>query len=180
MRSGHGDGLNLDQRARHRQAPTHGRAGGVGRCEECPVDLVVGGVMTPVGQHHRGLDHIVQPQTGQCENRLNSSEDVPGLGPNVTWTYQVPLGIDTGMSTDKHQVTYTYSVHMGNPWSELIRMDYVGPAFSARLSNLSESRVDGESRRRQGGNRLDFNEEPLTPQTSLEGRIGREGRLHVI
>ena len=28
-----------------------------------------------------------------------------GLGPNVAWTYQTPLSIDTGMATDKHEVT---------------------------------------------------------------------------
>ena len=90
MRSSHGNGLNLDQRTRPPQAPTDRGAGRVGRCEEGPVDLVIGSVMTPIGQHHCGLDHIVQAKTGQRENCLKSGEDVPGLGPNVAWTYQRP------------------------------------------------------------------------------------------
>ena len=94
--------------------------------------------MAPVGQHHRGLDHIIEPKTGQGENRLNSGEDVPGLGPNVAWTYQTPLGIDTGMSADKHEVTYTYSMRMRKLWVELVRMDDVGLALPTCLSNLSE------------------------------------------
>src|SRR2546430_16334268 len=110
MRSSHGNGLYLDQRARHPQAPTDSGACRVGRCEEAPVDLVISAVMTPVGQHHRGLNQIVQSETGQGEKCLNSSEDVSGLGPNVAWTYQTPLGIDTGMAANKHEVTYTYSV----------------------------------------------------------------------
>src|SRR5207249_4158023 len=180
MGSSHGDGLNLDQGARHVQAPTDRGACRVGRGEEGSIDLVIGVVMTPVGQHHRGLDHIVQSQTGQGENGLNSGEDMPGLGPNVAWTYQMPLGIDTGMAADKHEVTDAYPVRTGNLWRELIRMDDVRLVFLARLSHLREGRVDSEPRGGQGGNRLNFNEESLTPQAALEGRFGREGRLHVL
>src|SRR5205085_2947936 len=151
MGSSHGNGLNLDQGARHPQAPTDGRAGRVGRGKERPVDLVISTVMTPVGQHHRGLDHIVQFQTGQGENCLNSREDVPGLGPNVAWTYQMPLGIDTGMAADKHEVTDAYPVRTGNLWGEFIRMDDVGLMFLARLSHLCEGRINSEPRGSQGG-----------------------------
>ena len=59
MGSSHGHGLHLDQCPRHAQAPTDCRAGRVGGCKARPVDLVIGAVMTPVGQHYRGLDHIV-------------------------------------------------------------------------------------------------------------------------
>ena len=49
MRSGHGDGLNLDQRPRPSQAAADRRAGRVGGREEGPVHLVIGRVMTPIG-----------------------------------------------------------------------------------------------------------------------------------
>src|SRR5215471_9436004 len=135
--------------------------------------------MTPVSQHHRGLDHIVQSQAGQGENCLKSREDVPGLGPTVAWTYQPPLGIDAGMAADKPEVTDTYPVWTGNLRGELVRIDHIRRLFLTRLSNLCEGRIDGEPRGGQGRNRLNFDEEPLTPQTSLEGRVGREGRLHM-
>src|SRR5437016_4730733 len=180
MCSSHGNGLYLDQRARHPQAPTDSGACRVGGCEERPVDLVISAVMTPVGQHHRGLDHLVQPETGQGENCLKSREDVPGLGPNVAWTYQTPLGIETGMAADKHEVPDAYPVWTGNLRSELVRLNHVRMVFLARLPNLCEGRVDGEPWGGQGRHRLNFDEESLTPQTSLESRVGREGRLHMI
>src|SRR5712691_5710380 len=104
---------------------------------------------------------------------------MPGLGSNIAWTHQMPLGIDTGMTADKHEVTYAYPVRMGSLWSELIRIDHVRLVFLARLSSLREGRVNSEPRGGQGRNRLNFDEESLTPQTSLEGRVGREGRLHM-
>ena len=76
----------------------------------------------------------------------------PGYQYNVAWTYQTPLSIDTGMAADKHEVTYAYPVWTGNLWSELIRMDHVRLVFLARLSNLSEGRIDSESRGGQGCN----------------------------
>src|SRR5262249_55270462 len=48
-----------------------------------------------------------------------------------------------------------------------------------RLSNLCEGRVDGEPRGGQGRNRLNFDEESLTSQTSLESRAGGERRLYM-
>src|SRR4029453_8926411 len=104
---------------------------------------------------------------------------MPGLGSNVAWTYQTPLGIDTGVAADKHEVTDAYPVWTGNLWSELIRMDHVRLVFLTRLSNLREGRVDSEPRGGQNRNRLNFDKEPLTPQTSLERRVGREGHLHM-
>jgi hypothetical protein len=58
-------------------------------------------------------------------------------------------------------------------------MDHVRLVFLTRLSNLREGRVDSEPRGGQSRNRLNFDKEPLTPQTSLEGRVGREGHLHM-
>src|SRR5262249_14846171 len=115
----------------------------------------------------------------ESENGLNGREDVLGLGPNVAWAYQPPLGIDTGMATDKHEVTDAYPVRTGNLWRELLRMDYVRPPFLTCLSHPCERRVDSESRGGQSRNGLNFDEEPLTPKPSLEGRIGRAGRLQM-
>jgi hypothetical protein len=89
------------------------------------------------------------------------------------------LGINTRMAADKHEVTYAYPVRTGNLWSELVRLDHVRLAFLTCLSNLCEGRVDSEPRGSQGRNRLNFDEESLTPQTSLESRVGRERRLYM-
>src|SRR5262245_61358638 len=152
----HSNGLDLNQRARYAQAPTDSGAGRVGRCKELAVDLVISSVMTPVGQHHRGLDHIVQSETGQGENGLKSREDVPGLSPNVAWAYQMPLGIDTGMAADKHEVTDAYPMGTGDLRSELIGLDHARLVFQTRLANLREGRVDSEAWGGQGRNRLNF------------------------
>jgi len=58
-------------------------------------------------------------------------------------------------------------------------MDHVGLVLPARRPNLREGRIDSQPRRSQGGNGLNFNQQSLTPQTSLQGRVGRERCLHM-
>ena len=98
-----GDALDFDEGAFGKGFDGDCAAGGVGSGEELGVHFVHCGEIAHIGQEHRGLDDISEPEPGGLQNGLGVGQALMRLFPDAARSKGARGGVDGNLAGDEDE-----------------------------------------------------------------------------